>query len=148
MRGPGGLPDPGTQSAPSLALQHFIAHLDLSRTRDRAGLRALYHDDLNYYDPIGGKILGAEPVVDYLISLCGRFDVLKLDVVSTWIHNEQAVVEWLQRSEQDGIPTTQRGMTILATREGRLSEHRDFFTLGRLPWVEELRATLVLPAAD
>lgn len=130
---------------PSLALQHFIDHLDLSRTGDREGLRAIYHDQVAYYDPIGGKILGAEPVVDYLLSLCGRFDVLELDVVNIWIHNERSVVEWLQRSEQGGVRKTQRGMTVLATRDGRLIEHRDFFSLGRLPWVEELRATLVLP---
>jgi hypothetical protein len=127
------------------ALQHFIAHLDLSRTRDRVGLRAIYHDEVSYYDPIGGKLAGGDAVVDYLISLCSRFEVLELDVVNIWLHNEQTVVERLQRSELDGVQKTQRGMTVLATSDGRLIEHRDFFTLGRPPWADELRSHLVLP---
>jgi hypothetical protein len=132
---------------PALALQHFIAHLDLARTRDREGLRAIYHDDVSYYDPIGGKLAGGDVVVDYLISLCSRFDVLELDVVNIWVHNEQSIVEWLQRSERDDVQKVQRGMTVLATAEGRLIEHRDFFTLGRPEWAGELRSLLVLPAA-
>lgn len=130
---------------PTLALRLFIDHLDLARTRNVEGLTAIYHPEVDYFDPIGGRVTTRDALVPYLISLCSLYDVLEVEVRNVWIHNERAAIEWRQTAIRDGHAAFNRGMTIAGARDGRLFEHRDFFTLGRPEWAERLRAETARP---
>lgn len=127
------------------AAELFERHCVLMAAADEAQLHELYHDDAFYYDPLSGKLEGSREIAPYLASIGRCFDSLTVVVQNSWTFNEHAVVEWIQTQSRGGETGKQRGTCILLSRDGALAEHRDYFTLGRPPAAEALRAELVLP---
>jgi ketosteroid isomerase-like protein len=123
----------------------FIRHVDMMAAADVDGLNGLYTEAAFYYDPLSGKLTGAAQIAPYLASIGEYFDSLTVDVDNAWAFNDHAAIEWIQRTWRDGKETTMRGMALIGALEGKIAEHRDFFTLGRPDPIEQLRRHMSLP---
>src|SRR5262245_28128583 len=109
----------------------FERHCVLMADGDVESLKGLYTSSAYYYDPLGGKLIGADQIAPYLASIGEYFDTLTVEVTNAWTCNERAAVEWLQTTTRDGVERKMRGVALLTDRDGKLDEHRDYFTLGR-----------------
>jgi hypothetical protein len=134
---------PMTTSDP---VELFMLHVRLMADASIEQLEAMYTDDAYYYDPLSGKLIGSAQIAPYLASIGDYFDSLDAVPVNVWRGENNAAVEWHQTTTRQGVKALQRGIALVTARDGMLSEHRDYFSLGRPDHAEEIRSHLVIPA--
>jgi ketosteroid isomerase-like protein len=129
-------------------VEMFVLHVRLMAAADVDGLKAMYADDAYYYDPLSGKLIGSEQIAPYLASIGDYFDSLEAVPVNVWRDEaaNSAAVEWHQTTTRQGVERLQRGIALVTGRDGLVVEHRDYFSLGRPDYAEEIRSHLVVPA--
>ena len=92
-----------------------------------------YTEDVVYEDVPHGIICNGRPELRATAAdfFAADGDV-KFEVVKSWIHGGQGVLEWVWRGVdkgefKTGKPFTVRGLSILEVRDGKISSNRDYY---------------------
>ena len=95
-------------------------------------LRALYAEDIVFHDPLQ-IIRGLRDFIAMNERLLGRMKYLEWTILGSWGDDESAVLEWNMTGRPKlGPEFSVDGMSRVAARGGRITQHRDYWDLGEL----------------
>ena len=115
-------------------------------------VRELYAEDVLFHDPIQ-IVRGLPAFVAMNERLVGRMKSLEWTILGTWGDDESACLEWNMKGRPKlGPEFSVDGMTRVSAKDGRITQHRDYWDLGELiasglPYGPRVLRTVLRPIA-
>lgn len=115
--------------------------IDIWNEKDLTKLQGVYGTDIPFFDPLLGRAIKGDEIIEYAKGIYEAFPDLVFKVESIATGKDVAMVQWVQCGKNTGPilgkAPTQRyieipAVSVITTKEGKLESHRDYWDMKKL----------------